>query len=137
MYVDLFIEWIESNQLLLGTIAGLSTVLLLVTILATPWLVAMLPSSYFITQESRAQKISIAHVFLTCLRSLIGLVLVLIGIVMLVIPGPGLITLLVGLSLAEFPGKRRLLKYIATRPSVFKSLNWMRKRHDREPFELP
>ena len=137
MYVDLFIEWIESNQLLLGTIAGLSTVLLLVTILATPWLVAMLPSGYFITQESRARKNSIAHVFLTCLRSLIGLVLVLIGIVMLVIPGPGLITLLVGLSLAEFPGKRRLLKYIATRPSVFKSLNWMRKRHDREPFELP
>jgi len=135
--VAILLNWIESNQLLLGTIAGLSTVFLLLTILATPWLVAMLPSSYFITQEDRGQKRSVARILLTCFRSLTGLILVLTGIIMLVIPGPGLITLLVGISLAEFPGKRRLLKYIATRPSVFKSLNWMRKRHDRAPFELP
>ena len=135
--MNLLLDWIESNQLLLGTIAGFSTLLLLLTILATPWLVAMLSSGYFMSQESRVQKRSIANLLLTCLRSLTGLMLVLIGIVMLVIPGPGLVTMLVGLSLAEFPGKRRLLKYIATRPSVFKSLNWMRKRHGKEPFELP
>ncbi len=133
----LILNWIEDNQLLLGTIAALSTVLLLLTILATPWLVAMLPSGYFLARENRPRNRSITHILLTCVRSLIGLVLVLIGVVMLVTPGPGLVTLLVGVSLTEFPGKQQLLKYIATRPSVFKSLNWMRKRHDREPFELP
>ena len=133
----LILNWIEDNQLLLGTIAGLSTLLLLLTILAMPWLVAMLPSGYFLARENSPRNRNITQILLTCVRNLIGLVLVLIGIVMLIIPGPGVITLLLGLSLAEFPGKQQLLKNIATRPSVFKSLNWMRKRHDREPFELP
>lgn len=129
--------WIENNQLLLGSIAGLSTVLLLITIVATPWLVAKLPCDYFFTRQNQVSNRNIAHLILLGARSLFGMLLVVLGLTMMIIPGPGLITLLLGLSLAEFPGKHRLLQYIATRPSVFRSLNWMRKRHGKEPFELP
>lgn len=132
-----FLIWIENNQLLLGSIAGLSTVLLLLTIVATPRLVSKLPSDYFYTRPSQAKNRSIASLVLLSTRSVFGMLLVLLGLTLMIIPGPGLITLLIGLSLAEFPGKRRLLKYIATRPSVFRSLNWMRKRHGQEPFKLP
>lgn len=52
-------------------------------------------------------------------------------------PGPGLVVLLMGISLAEFPGKQRLLLNIATRPSVLRSLNWMRTRHGKPPFDYP
>ena len=135
--MDLLLDWIESNQLLLGTVAGLSTAFLLLTILATPWLVSMLPSAYFKHRQNQAQKRSAAQWLLTCLRSLVGLLLVLVGSIMLIIPGPGIVTLLVGLSLADFPGKQPLLKYIATRPSVFRTLNWMRRRHGKPPFEMP
>ena len=44
------------------------------------------------------------------LRNAVGLVLVTAGLAMLVLPGQGIITLLVGIILMDFPGKHRLVE---------------------------
>jgi hypothetical protein len=59
------------------------------------------------------------------------------GLVMLVVPGQGLLTLAVGLMLMDFPGKFRLERWLATRGPVWRSLNWLRKRARRPPLERP
>jgi hypothetical protein len=55
---------------------------------------------------------------------------------MLLLPGQGLLTILVGILITEFPGKYRLARWIITRRRVLSAINWLRKRAGREPLRV-
>ena len=67
-------------------------------------------------------------------KILIGVCLLVSGIVMLVLPGQGLITMLIGLSLLPFPGKNKIEQNLLSLKSVRSSLNWIRIKANKEPF---
>ena len=58
------------------------------------------------------------------------------GLAMLVLPGQGLLTMLIGLLLLDFPGKRALERRVVRRPKILAFLNRMRDRRGREPLRL-
>ena len=60
-----------------------------------------------------------------------------VGIAMLVLPGQGLLTIVVGIVLLNFPGKYRLERWLATRSPVWRSLNWLRRRAGRPELQRP
>lgn len=68
-------------------------------------------------------------------RNALGAVLVAAGIAMLVLPGQGVLTILLGLMLVDFPGKRRVERALVARPNVFDALNWLRAKAGRPPLE--
>jgi len=55
------------------------------------------------------------------------------GIVMLVLPGQGILTIVIGLMLSNFPGKYRLERWLVMRPRVLRTINWLRQRSKRNP----
>jgi hypothetical protein len=57
--------------------------------------------------------------------------------VLLLLPGQGILTLLIGISLLDFPGKRQLEKRIARERHVLKAINWIRAKAGRPPLEVP
>lgn len=63
-------------------------------------------------------------------KNLLGMLLILLGMVLSVpgIPGQGLVTILIGIMLLNFPGKRRLERRLVSRPQVFRAINWLRER---------
>lgn len=67
-------------------------------------------------------------------KIILGIVLLLCGLAMLVLPGQGLITILIALSLIPFPGKHKLELYLLSHKSVRSSLNWIRLKAHKEPF---
>jgi hypothetical protein len=67
-------------------------------------------------------------------KIMVGLFLLICGLVMLVLPGQGLLTMLMGLSLMPFPGKNKLEQTIVARKSVRYSLNWIRMKANKKPF---
>lgn len=71
-------------------------------------------------------------------KNAIGVLLVLLGIVMIVpgVPGQGLLTMLVGLMLVDFPGRRALEYKLISRPSVLRAVNRLRRTFSRPPFVL-
>jgi len=71
------------------------------------------------------------------LKNLLGALLVVMGLVMLVTPGQGLLTLLAGLLLMNFPGKYRMERWLVLRPGVMRALNWLRQRQGHAPFDRP
>ena len=135
--MDKLHTWLSGHALLLGVLASVSATLLVVTIVAAPWAVSRLPSNYLLQRQGRSSTQRIWYSLASVSRALLGFLVTLLGLVMLVTPGPGVIMLLLGISIAEFPGKNRLLIYLATRPNVLSSLNWMRKRHGKPPFIHP
>ena len=134
-------EWLANNGNLLWWLTGLSLGSVVMVILAVPWVVSRLPRDYF-SRDHRESWSELGDepwyaLVLGLLKNLLGAALVILGVVLLFTPGQGLITLLAGLLLMNFPGKYRLERALVARPKVFNALNWLRKRHDVEPFEPP
>jgi hypothetical protein len=83
-----------------------------------------------------------AHVVVRTLgflaRNLAGVVLVVVGAIMAIpgVPGQGLLTMLIGLTLLSFPGKRRLERRLLRVPAVLRGINRLRARFSRPPLEL-
>jgi UPF0716 family protein affecting phage T7 exclusion len=70
-------------------------------------------------------------------KNLLGLVLFVAGSVMLLLPGQGILTMLAGLTLIEFPGKRSLELSLVRRERVRKTLDWVRRKFGGEPLQVP
>jgi hypothetical protein len=64
-----------------------------------------------------------------------GASIVLLGVPLALpgIPGPGLVLMLVGIALLDFPGKRQLQHRLISRPRVLRSINSLRARFGRPP----
>jgi len=71
-------------------------------------------------------------------RNAVGAVLVILGAVMALplVPGPGLVFILLGFSLTDFPGKRRIERRLLGVPSVIRFINEVRSRFGRAPLIL-
>lgn len=112
-----------------------------VAIAGVPWVVWRLPRDYFIRERRPVlHDLPNAPVYtavLAVLKNIVGAGLVLLGLLMLVTPGQGLLTVLVGLLLMNFPGKYRLERWLVTRPGMLRALNWLRRRRGLPPFDSP
>lgn len=119
-----------------GAIWGL--VLFLATfigsIAAVAFLLVQLPATYFLDSH---------HPWGWCLRwtalilkNLLGAVLVGVGVLMLFTPGQGVLTILIGVMLLNFPGKRRLERKLVGRPRVMEAINRLRARFGKAPLIL-
>jgi hypothetical protein len=103
-------------------------------------IVVLLPADHFRDPGVRAAgALARSHPVLRALglvvKNLLGAVILPMGILMALplVPGPGLVFILVGLSLLDFPGKRRLERRLLAVPSVRRFLNEVRHRFGREP----
>ena len=121
--------------------SGFSLLTLVATLAAIPWVVSRLPADYFSSPARTTWRlgagVSIAGLVLATLKNALGVVLLLLGFIMLFIPGQGLLTLLAGLLLMNFPGKYRLERWLVLRPGVLRGLNWLRGRGGQPPLEAP
>lgn len=122
----------------LQLLAGVSAVTFGVSLVCIPLLVARLPRNFFQLPAAgrtiQRHQLTVGSIFLLCLRNMIGLALLLAGIAMLFLPGQGLVTIIIGLTIMSFPYKQQLV-YSLTRPqSVQRSLDWIRKKSRKESF---
>ena len=66
-------------------------------------------------------------------KNVFGAFLIVIGIIMWIGPGPGLLTILFGLTMLDIPGKRPLEAQIIKRPSVLSAVNNLRAKYNKPP----
>jgi hypothetical protein len=93
-----------------------------------------LPATYFLNDDHKvpwAGGCGFHYWTLLILKNLLGAVLVIAGAVMLFTPGQGLLTILIGIMLLNFPGKRRLERKLVARPRVLNAINGLRARFAR------
>ncbi len=71
-------------------------------------------------------------------KNVLGVLLVALGIVMSIpgVPGQGILTILLGIMLLDFPGRRSLEYKLVSRPSVFKTINKLRHRFGKPTLTL-
>lgn len=116
-------------------VVGLGVGLSVVSVILMPVIILSLPPEHFVAPVASLQRqIPWYRLWLT---NLAGGLLVLTGILMLFLPGQGLLTILVGLILCRFPAKYHLERQLMHNRAVFFAVNWIRKRYHRPPFVDP
>jgi len=109
-----------------------SIIFLILSILLTPKMIALIPSDYF-TQSRRKSKTNSFSIFrlgLLFIKNTVGALLMVSGILMLVLPGQGLLTIFASLLLLDFPGKYKFERYLIKKPAILNSLNWIRRKQN-------
>jgi len=71
-------------------------------------------------------------------KNLLGIVLVALGVVLSLpgVPGQGLLTILLGVMLLDFPGRHRLEQKLLSKPRIVNTINRLRGRFGKPPLEL-
>jgi uncharacterized membrane protein SpoIIM required for sporulation len=133
----MIIEWIKDYKTVFWYISGLSIITSVVTLILIPWLIVRIPSNYF-SDRKRIRKLWAEHhplirAALVSVKNLFGYFCIVAGIIMLVLPGQGVLTILLGIIFIDIPGKYRFERWIVERPKILRSINRLRIRAKRDP----
>lgn len=120
---------------------ALFAVTLIASFAVVAFVLVKLPASYFHSSHERAfltDKSPLVRWSGLVLKNLAGALLIVFGILMSLpgVPGQGVLTILLGLMLMDFPGKRDLESRIISQPRVQKSINALREKFGRPPLLL-
>lgn len=124
------VHWVEQHQYLITWVGVISLLMFVVSLLMLPWLVSLIPADYFAHHArvpSRWKRVHpVIRMTLLILKNLAGYVILVAGMAMLVLPGQGLLSILVALILMDYPGKFRFERWLISRPALFRVVNRMR-----------
>ena len=132
-----FQEWIPVDVLIGLTVA--SAIGFVGSLIAIPMILVRLPADYFDTRTPR-HWMKDHHPALRLMglvaKNVMGIVFLLAGFAMLFLPGQGVLTMLIGISLMDFPGKRALEARMIGQPTLLGVINSMRQKFGKPPLTL-
>lgn len=102
--------------------------------LATFIIFSKLPHDYWTARKAQTAS---KNRCLRIMRNLLAIPVFLIGCLMLLLPGQGVLTILLSLMLADFKKKEEWLELIIRREKVRKGLDYIRKKMKCRPFSWP
>jgi len=122
-------------------VAACSVTSLVIGVLTLPFLVTRIPADYF-SHEHRHRILAqrrnpFVRLLLAGIKNAVGALLVFAGLLMLVLPGQGLLTLAAGLMIMNYPGKYSLERWLIMRPYVLPAINKLRRRYNVPSLESP
>ncbi len=119
-------------------LGSISFLVFIFSLISIKWLVALIPSDYFIENKRNKYQSSYPLTWLISIiiKNIIGYILIIGGILMLVLPGQGLFTIIIGLMLSNYPGKYFIERKFIAIPSVLKTINWLRKKSKKPPLKF-
>ena len=138
--VSELLEWLRANAGLTTLLVASSLVMLVGSLWVGHWYLTTIPADYFMREHKRFANWRRTRPLLwwTLMigKNLVGAACLLAGLVMFFTPGQGILTVLMGLALMDFPGKQRLERWILKRPAVLKVVNRLRERANKSPLEF-
>jgi hypothetical protein len=117
---------------LLFLLGSLSIFILIISVFMMVLIISFLPEDYF-KSENRNLISSVQNSHYPLLKLLVlitknffGVLLLLSGILMLVLPGQGILTIITGLVFMDYPGKYKFERKLLRQKGVINSINWIR-----------
>jgi hypothetical protein len=119
---------------------GMFVLTCLASLAAVTLVVVRLPQTYFRQDHSSAagEHHPIRRWVRLIAKNALGALLILLGLALSLpgIPGQGILTILIGVMLVNFPGKRRLERKLVALPRVLSTINGVRAYFGKPPLLL-
>jgi len=130
----------DEYQHLLALLGAISVLVFVASLLTLPWLACRIPADYFTHRYRHPSAWHWQHPVLRLLlllgKNLLGLMLLISGIIMLLTPGQGLLTIAMGVLLLDYPGKYQLERKLIARPLILRGINWLRSKRQHPPLKI-
>jgi hypothetical protein len=127
-------QYVSTDTLV--TLTALSVVFFIGSLIAIPFILVRLPTDFFDTRVPR-RWMENHHPVLRLLghlvKNVIGAIFLFVGFLMLFLPGQGILTMLIGVTMLDFPGKHKFEARMIGRPAVLNAINSMRQKFGRPP----
>ena len=131
---DALWRWADEHSGLLGWMFVVSLASLVLCLLLLPVIIVRLPADHFSARRARAPRPRTWWNWLWhIVKNLLGAVFVVVGVVLLLLPGQGMLMILIGVLLMDFPGKQGLERRLIARPAILRVLNRMREKRGYAP----
>jgi hypothetical protein len=138
-WISEFFEKITWQEILFSILIFLIS--FAISLLAIVFVIVKLPENYF-SSHYQQDFIPNSPFWMrwgaVILKNLLGLLLIFVGIILSLpgVPGQGLLTILLGLIMLDIPGKRPIESRIIKRPAILKTINNLRSKFNKPPFIL-
>ena len=131
-------HWFDHHETLAWGLVAFSAACFVITLIAVPWSLTRLPADFFAAGKPRAAPgdTALKKTLWRIGKNALGWFFIAIGVLLLVLPGQGLLTLVAGLLLIDFPRKRRVLRWLVARGPVLRYINRRRQRAGRAPLKM-
>lgn len=131
------LDWFKEHETFMLWMSGASAVVFVASMILVPVILVKIPPDFFLKERrEKKEKRKKSSAALKIARNILGWILILLGLAMLVLPGQGLLVVLLGIVLADFPGKYRIERWIISRKKVLNSANWLRKKFNKLPLKV-
>ena len=128
------ISWSSMNSDLLFLLGSLSIFILIISVFMMVLIISFLPEDYFKSENRNLissvqnSRYPLLKLLALITKNFFGVLLLLSGILMLVLPGQGILTIITGLVFMDYPGKYKFERKLLRQKGVINSINWIRSR---------
>jgi hypothetical protein len=130
-------QYVSTDTLIWLTV--LSMVFFIGTLIAIPFILVRLPADYFDVRVPRPwmkDHHPVLRLMGHIVKNAVGAIFLFAGFLMLFLPGQGVLTMLIGISMLDFPGKRKIEAKLIGQPTVLSVVNSMRQKFNKPPLLL-
>ena len=128
------ISWSSVNSDLLFLLGSLSIFILIISVFMMVLIISFLPEDYFKSENRNLissvqnSRYPLLKLLVLITKNFFGVLLLMSGILMLVLPGQGILTIITGLVFMDYPGKYKFERKLLRQKGVINSINWIRSR---------
>ena len=125
------ISWSSMNSDLLFLLGSLSIFILIISVFMMVLIISFLPEDYFKSENRNLissvqnSRYPLLKLLVLITKNFFGVLLLLSGILMLVLPGQGILTIITGLVFMDYPGKYKFERKLLRQKGVINSINWI------------
>ncbi|MDA3958408.1 PGPGW domain-containing protein [Oceanispirochaeta sp.] len=134
--VSWFSDLLHSYSGLIITMSTVSLVTFAGTLLVLPILLIQIPEEYFLESHRKKDSSRKINILFYLAKNLLGILFLLMGFIMLFIPGQGLLTIFAGLWMMDFPGKRVLEIKLIQKRSIYKGIDYIRRKAGKASLKI-
>jgi len=136
------ISWSSMNSDLLFLLGSLSIFILIISVFMMVLIISFLPEDYFKSENRNLissvqnSRYPLLKLLVLITKNFFGVLLLLSGILMLVLPGQGILTIITGLVFMDYPGKYKFERKLLRQKGVINSINWIRSRLSKPSLKI-
>jgi len=130
-------QFVSTDMLI--ALTALSLVFFVGSLIAIPFILVRLPADYFDIRVPRPWMENhhpILRLIGHMVKNAVGAIFLFAGFLMLFLPGQGILTMLIGISMLDFPGKRKVEAKLIGQQTLLGVINGMRKKIGKPPLVL-
>lgn len=133
-----FTIFFEANQALIIWLGSSSAIIFILTLAALPLIIIRIPQDYFIHKNRNIIQLRhpLLRLLLLIFKNLWGYIFIVVGLILLFVPGQGLLTIFIGIMLIDFPRKYQFECWLVRKKFILHSINWIRKKYHQTPLRI-